>query len=152
MNVINKEFILLDTIFENRDELFKGVGSKLYDAGRITNINKFVEGIYERENLFSTYMENSIAIPHCKIKEVNEATVIIIRNSKPIIWENDEETVSIIIILAIPDENSSNIHLRILANIAQALLDDKFVSVIKNTQETQDIINELEKINSLSNS
>ena len=150
MSVINKEFILLDTAFESRDEAFKGVATKLCNAGRITDINKFVEGIYERENLMSTYMENSIAIPHCKIIEVKEATVVIIRNSKPLIWEEDE-TVSIIILLAIPDENQNNIHLRILANIAQALLDKEFVNVIRNTNDSEVIINELKKISSSSN-
>lgn len=150
MSVICKEFILLDTEYASRDEAFKGAASKLYNAGRITDINKFIEGIYEREKLISTYMENSIAIPHCKIKEVKEATVVIIRNTKPLIWEEEEETVSIIIILAIPDENSNNIHLRILANIAQALLNKEFVNVIKNTNNAEAILDELKRINGFS--
>lgn len=151
MSVISKEFILLDTEFKSRDEAFKSVALKLQKAGRITDVNKFIEGVYEREKLFSTYMENSIAIPHCKIKEVKEATVIIIRNTKPLIWGEEEESVRIIILLAIPDENSNNIHLRILANIAQALLDIEFVNVIKSTDSTEVIINELKKINSFNN-
>lgn len=150
MSVINKEFILLDTQFASRDDTFRDVASKLYNAGRITDINKFIEGIYEREKLFSTYMENNIAIPHCKIKEVKEATVIIIRNSKPLVWGEEEETVSIIILLAIPDENTNNVHLRILASIAQALLDNEFVNVIKNANDAEDIMKELKIINSLS--
>lgn len=150
MSVISKEFILLDTQFASRDDTFRDVASKLYNAGRITDINKFIEGIYEREKLFSTYMENNIAIPHCKIKEVKEATVIIIRNSKPLVWGEEEETVSIIILLAIPDENTNNVHLRILASIAQALLDNEFVNVIKNANDAEDIMKELKIINSLS--
>ena len=150
MSVLSKEFILLDTRFASRDDTFRDVASKLYNAGRITHIDKFIEGIYEREKLFSTYMENSIAIPHCKIKEVKEATVLIIRNSKPLVWGDKEESVSIIILLAIPDGITNNVHLRILANIAQALLNNEFVNVIKNTNDTEDIMNELKIINSSS--
>jgi PTS system fructose-specific IIA component len=150
MSVISDEFILLNTKFTSRDEAFKGAALKLYNAGRITDINKFIEGIYEREKLFSTYMENGIAIPHCKIKEVKEATVVIIRNSKPLVWQN-EEIANIMIILAIPAENPDNIHLRILANIAQALLNKDFVDVIKNTNNAEAIIDKFRVINSVSN-
>lgn len=147
MSVVCKEFIFLDTKFETRDEAFRSVALKLYEGGRIKETEEFVKGVYEREKLFSTYMGNNIAIPHCKSSVINEATVIIVRNSTPISWGDEDEIVNLLIILAIPGENANRVHLRILADIAQSLLNGDFVNIIKTTNSKETIINEMKNIN-----
>lgn len=147
MSVICKEFILLDTNYKSRDEAFKDVASKLFEEGRITDTDKFVKGVYEREKLFSTYMGNNTAIPHCKSSTINEATVIILRNLTLLSWGDEEEKANLLFMLAIPEDNANRVHLRILADIAQSLLNKNFVNIIKTTNSKETIINEMKNIN-----
>ena len=84
MKVIDHNFIFIDTDFQTQKELFTFLAEQVLSSKRGNDLDKIVEGFYERENEFSTAMDNYIAIPHCRNENILQATVIVVRNKTEI--------------------------------------------------------------------
>lgn len=146
MSVIEERLIFLDTNLKTRDEVFRFAAKSLQNAGRLKDVETAVKGFYEREDMFSTYMDNSVAIPHCKSDTITLASVAVIRNSFPVEWSSQDENAELFFLLVIPQEGNKE-HLRILAQLAQALLDEELVTGIKTAKTAAEIFKLLEPIN-----
>ena len=71
MNVsemVNEKLVNFGYEAKTKDDVIKGLGKMMYDAGKVNDLNKYIEGLYEREAVFSTGVGNGVAIPHCKIR------------------------------------------------------------------------------------
>jgi mannitol/fructose-specific phosphotransferase system IIA component (Ntr-type) len=72
---------------------------------------------------------------------------VMITNDKPVTWTQKEEQADIIISLMIPASNENQIHIKILAQVAQLMLDDSFVSLVRNAATSEEIFRAVEKLN-----
>lgn len=126
---------------QNRDEVFEGLGRMMYEAGKVTDLNEYVKGLYEREAEFPTGVGNGIAIPHCKSDCVKEAAFTLVKLKHPVEWESlDDLPVDYVIMLAAPN-TSDNIHLEMLSKLAASLMDDDFRNGLKDATDINQIIN-----------
>lgn len=105
-----------------------------------TNADKIFEKLYEREKLGTTAFGNGFAIPHARVEGITKARVIILMLNEGIDFNStDNSKVDVIISLLAPNDES-DIHIKLLANIA-ALLDSKiFREKIRSTETASDII------------
>lgn len=148
-NVISEEYIYLDTEIKTQDELFDFLACKMVEHGRASNIEEMKEGFYKREAEFSTAMNDGIAIPHCRVGAIVDATVIIVRNVKCIMW-SDEESVDVFFALLIPEANENQIHIKILAQVAQLIMEDSYIEIVRTSRERREIYKEMQSLNELS--
>lgn len=147
-DVIDKELIFLNTSYQNQKEIFNFIADEVIKESRGIDKEKIIEGFYEREKEYSTAINDGIAIPHCRIDEINKATVILLRNKEKIIWTENEE-IDIIFALLIPKSNENQIHIKILAQVAQLIMEDDFIKLIKDSENTDDIFSTMNIINTL---
>lgn len=76
----------------------------MYDAGKVTSYEKYLQGVKDRELEFETGMGNGIAIPHCKSDCVKEAAFTLVKLNQKIEWGSlDGEPVDYVIMLAAPN-------------------------------------------------
>lgn len=132
---------LVDFSFDARtkDDVLKGVGQMLYDAGKVNDLNTYIDGLYEREAEFSTGVGNGVAIPHCKSDCVREAAFTLVKLKNPVEWETlDGRPVDYVIMLAAPN-TSDNVHLKMLSKLAANLMDDDFRDTLKNATSVGEI-------------
>jgi len=141
MQIISKDFIYLDQHYDDRESLLKAIGENLKEAGRIQDPDRFYEELLEREAQVSTYMGNGIAIPHCKTSNINDSTVVLLRNAKPVTWNDADEQTDLVFLLSVKDDKSSeeNSHLKVLSRLAQNLMDEEFVDTIKHENDIETI-------------
>ena len=124
---------------KTKDDVLKGVGKMMYDAGKVNDLNAYMDGIYEREAEFSTGIGNGVAIPHCKRNCVREAAFTLVKLRNSVEWESlDGEPVDYVIMLAAPDI-SDNVHLKMLSALAQNLMDDDFRKSLKDAASVEEI-------------
>lgn len=147
-DVIDKELIFLNTSYQNQKEIFNFIADEVIKESRGIDKEKIIEGFYEREKEYSTAINDGIAIPHCRIDEINKATVILLRNKEKIIWTENEE-IDIIFALLIPKSNENQMHIKILAQVAQLIMEDDFIKLIKDSENTDDIFSTMNIINTL---
>lgn len=146
MEVIDKNFIFLDTEFKFQEELFVFLANRVIESKRGNDLDSIVKGFYDRENEFSTAMDEMIAIPHCRNECISQATVIVIRNKYEIEW-TEHEKVKIIFALLIPGSNENQMHIRILAQVAQLIMEEDFISVVSHANESSQIFEYMKVLN-----
>ena len=124
---------------KTKDDVLKGVGKMMYDAGKVNDLNAYMDGIYEREAEFSTGIGNGVAIPHCKRNCVREAAFTLVKLRNSVEWESlDGGPVDYVIMLAAQD-TSDNVHLKMLSALAQNLMDDDFRKSLKDAASVEEI-------------
>lgn len=122
-----------------KDDVLKGIGRMMYDAGKVNDLNQYIDGLYERESEFSTGIGNGIVIPHCKSDCVREAAFTLVKLNNPVEWETlDGRPVDYVIMLAAPN-TSDNVHLKMLSRLAANLMDDDFREGLKNASSVKEI-------------
>lgn len=146
-NVMDKDFIYLDTEFQTQNELFYFIANKMVESNRGNDADKIVEGFFQREKEFSTAMMDGIAIPHCRNDEIKKSTVIVVRNKNDIVW-TDDSNVNLFFALLIP-KVASEYHIRILAQVAQLLIEEDFISSVKKAEEVEIVYTAMQAINTL---
>ncbi len=119
--------ILTETsiISELKGTTKKAVLEELIDAIRVQNPqldrDRLMSVLLERERLGSTGIGDGIAIPHGKIKDLNQLVLSFGKSSHGVDFESmDGRPVHLFFLLVAP-ETSSGIHLRALAKIARLL-------------------------------
>lgn len=137
--MVDEKLISFGFDAKNKDDVLRGIGRMMYDAGKVEDLNQYIDGLYEREAEFSTGIGNGIAIPHCKSDCVREAAFTLVKLNNPVEWETlDGRPVDYVIMLAAPN-TSDNVHLKMLSRLAAKLMDDDFREGLKNAASMEEI-------------
>lgn len=148
LDVINQELIFLDTNFTTQGELFEFIADKSIEYKIGNDKEGIVKGFYDREQEFSTAMNQFVAIPHCRNKFIDSASVIVIRNKNEITW-TDGEIVKYFFSLLVPESNENQMHIRILAAVAQLLLEDEFIELVEKAENPCQIYEAMKDLNNV---
>ena len=101
-------------------------------------------GLYEREKLGSTSVGNGVAIPHARIKGINQPFVSVIILDNPIDFDNiDSLDVDIVVCLIVPTEETEN-HLTLLACLSEILDKISNRKKLRSARNSEEILNCLE--------
>ena len=139
-DMIDEKLVSFGFEAANKDEVLKGVGKMMYDAGKVTDLQKYIDGLYQREEEFATGMGNGVAIPHCKSDCVKDEAFTLVKLKKPVEWGSlDDQPVDYVIMLAAPN-TSDNVHLKMLSQVAANLMDDDFREGLKDATDVGQII------------
>ncbi|EGO5097298.1 PTS sugar transporter subunit IIA [Enterococcus faecalis] len=130
-SIIDKNCIQLDMKEKSKNMVIKKMAQSFVNTNRVNDLESFIQNVYEREQTEPTSIGNGIGMPHGKTDSVETPSVSIARLSEPIIWnEETAEEVTLLIMIAVPKEDSSN-HLRIISQLARNLMHDEFVDTVR---------------------
>mgnify|MGYP001090889453 CR=1 FL=1 len=139
--MIDQRLISLNLDVTNKEDAIQKICRMMYDAGKVSDYDQYLNGVKNRETEFATGMGNGIAIPHCKNDCVKEAAFTLVKLKNPVDWGSlDDEPVDYVIMLAAP-ESSDNVHLKMLSELAVSLMDDNFRESLKDAADVEQIIN-----------
>lgn len=146
-DLIDESQIALDVEARDKFEVIRRLAD-LFDGKEIISDKLgYYDAVIEREGMFATAIGMSVAIPHGKTDIVKRAAVAFGRLREPLLWDPDEnEEVSIIFLLAVPETNTENTHLVILASLARALIHDEIREAFLNAETSGDVMRVFEKI------
>ena len=127
--------------FSSKGEAFSHMAAMLERSGAVLNSDAFLEALYHRETLGSTYMGECLAVPHGKSDAVERVSAALCRCG-PFEYESCGESgeVSLLIMLAIPVSTEETEYLRTLSNLSRILMRRDFRSVIQNSGDPAEII------------
>ena len=124
--------IVPDLKATDKENVIKELVTLLKDIGEISDQEKIVEIIMEREKLGSTGIGQGIAVPHAKTDQVKQIVVAFGFSQKGVNFESlDEEPVYLIFLVLAPVE-ATGMHLKLLAKIARLLKDKVFCNSLKS--------------------
>ena len=73
--VITADFVDLELKAADRQSASRSLAERLVAAGRVTDIEGFLDDIAKRESQMPTGLEGGIGIPHCRSVHVSEPSL-----------------------------------------------------------------------------
>lgn len=125
--------ILLDVEATSKKRVFEQAGLLFEENHGIARAKVF-DSLFARERLGSTGLGEGIAIPHGRIKGLEEAVAAVFRLAEPVSFDApDGKPVAILIFLLVP-EHATQQHLEILSEVAEMLSDSGLRSSLLDSQ------------------
>lgn len=141
--MLNRETILTDMKAKDKKEVLEelvGSVSRSADVDR----KEMVKVLMERERLGSTGIGGGIAIPHGKLKTLKTLILNVGVSQRGVDFESIDNRPAHIFFLLITPEDSTSLHLKILARISKMLKNDVFKEKLLQAASSDEIFNILE--------
>jgi len=138
LDVLQKETILSD--LKSQDK--KGIIEELVTpVARIAEVNHkdLVRVLMDRERLGSTGIGGGIGIPHGKLKELESLALGFGLSRKGVDFESMDGLPTHIFFLLVTPENSTGLHLKLLARISKILKHEPFKERLLNAASSDEI-------------
>ncbi|MCK4467046.1 MAG: PTS sugar transporter subunit IIA [Desulfobacterales bacterium] len=139
LEVLDKEANLLDLKSDDK----KGVLEELVTpAARIAGVNheEVMQVLLEREQLGSTGIGGGIGIPHGKLKGLKSLVLGFGLSRKGVDFESIDGKPTHIFFLLVTPENSTGLHLKLLARISRILKNDLFKERLMQATDSVEIL------------
>lgn len=134
-----KDAMIMDLQATDKKGAIDEMVQKMYDAGRISDIETYKQGILAREAQTSTGLGDGIAMPHAKNAAVKEATVLFAKSNKGVDYEAlDGQPTFLFFMIAAP-EGANDTHLQALAALSRLLIDPDFVGKLKEAGTPEEV-------------
>lgn len=139
IDAIHKETILVD--LKSNDK--KGILEELsYPVSQITGISheELIRVLMERERLGSTGIGDGIGIPHGKLRHLDGLILGFGMSKNGVDFESIDGKPTYIFFLLFTPDNSTGLHLKLLARISRILKNDLFKKNLLKATDQNDVL------------
>ncbi len=139
------EYLDEDLVCELDDDLDKqSVLKKLVDVlkekGILQNPQEAYDALLEREKLGSTGVGEEVAIPHAKLKSIEDVIILLAISRKGVDFESlDNQPVKIFFLVLAPVKKM-NLHLKTLARISRLIKSTDFKERVLKSQSKDEVL------------
>lgn len=145
--LVRTELMELNLKATERQNVIRELTLLLEKEGCLFSEDEFLQDVFKREEMGNTAVGFGVAIPHGKSPAVKEAAIVFGRSEAGIDWEAfDGSLVHTVFLLAVPDQQASNEHLKILAMLSRALINEAFRQELSEAKTSEEILEILEKV------
>ncbi len=143
--VLHKEAILVDLKANDKKGVLEELSKPVSQIGGI-NQQDLVRVLLEREQLGSTGIGGGIGIPHGKLKNLDNLVLGFGLSRKGIDFDSMDRRPTHIFFLLVTPENSTGLHLKVLARISRLLKNDDFKEKLLQISDAEEFLNEIEQV------
>lgn len=138
--VLQPETILADMKALDKKDVLEELVDSVASVADIDR-KELVRVLMDRERLGSTGIGGGIAIPHGKLKNLQSLILGLGLSRRGVNFDSIDNRPAHIFFLLITPEDSTSLHLKILARISKMLKDDVFKEKLMNANNTNEIFN-----------
>ncbi len=120
----------LDLSADSKEAAARSLAERMAGAGRVTNLEGFLDDVAAREAQTPTGMDGGIGIPHCRSEHVTEPTLAFGRSADGVDFGAADGPADLIFLIAAP-AGADHDHLSILSGLARHLMDPAFTSALR---------------------
>ncbi|CAM4119113.1 PTS fructose transporter subunit IIABC [Lederbergia lenta] len=147
-DITNEQLIDVNLSGTTRDDVIDEMIEKLYANNVLDSKEAFKEAILNREAQSTTGIGTNIAIPHGKSNAVKRPAVVFGLQRDGVDWKSFDGTdAKIIFMIAVPEQNAGDEHLKILQMLSRKLMDDTFrndLLSVKTTEEAYQLLDTIQ--------
>jgi len=125
LEALNREAIISELVASQKNDTLKELAAPLAKAADL-DLNTLVAVLREREKLGSTGIGGGVAIPHGKLNNLTEITLGFGRSRRGVAFDSMDGKPTHIFFLLLTPENSTGLHLKMLARISRMLKQESF--------------------------
>ncbi|CAB1085167.1 PTS IIA-like nitrogen-regulatory protein PtsN [Olavius algarvensis Delta 1 endosymbiont] len=137
--VLHKEAVLADLKARNKKEILEELVAPVAEIADVPQ-EDLVKVLFERERLGSTGIGGGIGIPHGKMKDLESLVLGFGLSRKGVDFESLDGKPAHIFFLLVTPENSTGLHLKLLARISRILKNEPFKDRLLNASDSDEIL------------
>jgi mannitol/fructose-specific phosphotransferase system IIA component len=137
--MLSSDAIRLGLHANDRSQAIKLAGQLLVEIGAVDAA--YVDAMEEREGILSSYVGESFALPHgtdASRKHIRRSALAFLQFPQGVDWE--EESVRACIAIAVRSDE----HVKVMARLAEVLLDGEKAELLRSTDRPEDVLELLE--------
>ncbi len=142
--VITTELIDLDLAAGDRADATRQLAERLFKAGRVTDLDGFLDDVRAREAQMPTGLEGGIGIPHARSAHVTEPSLAFARSVPGVDFGAPDGPARLIFLIAAPEGGGSE-HMTILASLARRLVHPSFRDALASADTPQSVVALIDK-------
>jgi PTS system fructose-specific IIC component len=147
VDITNVELMNINLAGTTRDAVIDELIEKFDLQGILTSKDEYKQAILNREEQSSTGLGMNIAIPHGKSNAVKRPAVAFGIKRAGVDWNSlDGTDAKLIFMIAVPEENAGDAHLKILQMLSRKLMDEDFRNQLLNVSSKQEAMAVLEEV------
>ena len=132
--------IFLELRAEDKQGIIREMIERLGDSGLISDRERALQAVQEREAKMSTGMNNGIAIPHGKTDSVESLVVAVGLKNPGINFDSTDGSLSSIFIMTVSPASRSGPHIQFLAEVSKLLRDADAREKLRASRTVDDIL------------
>lgn len=137
--MLRREFILDELAGPGKKEALAELAGAFKNPGINLDHEEMLRVLLEREKLGSTGIGEGIAIPHGKMAGLQDVVVAFGRSRKGVDFETLDGRPAHLFFLLMAPENSSGLHLKVLAKLSKMLKDQSFRKNLLEAESRDDL-------------
>lgn len=139
-DLLDKRSISLNAAPADKKETLALAVELMAKSGKLSDVEKYREQVYAREEESTTGIGEGIAIPHGKCDAVKAPglAAMVIKNG--VEYESlDGEPVTLLFLIAAPNTRD-NVHLDVLSKLSVMLMDENFTTSLRNAKSVEEFL------------
>ena len=138
--LLSKENIFLDLKSCIKKDIIEEIIDRLFSSGMITNKEKVLLSVMEREKKMTTGMEHGIALPHGKTDAVNDLVVAIGLKKEGVDFDCIDHNPAKIFIMTVSPLSHTGPHIQFLAEVSKLLKDPNAREQLLSAKTEEEVI------------
>lgn len=137
------DLVILEMVADSREEAAAQLGAKLFEQGRVSNLEGFLKQVNSREHQMATGLPGGIGLPHARSEFVARTSIAvgITKFGHSIDFGAVDGPATVILLIATPADSFSD-HLEVLATLARSLFKENFRESLRRAHD-REVIAEL---------
>jgi len=137
--ILREQCVVADIKGKTKREIIAELVEALEKARLIEDVETVVNVVMEREKLGSTGIGNGVAVPHGKLKNINNIVCALGRSQNGVDFDAVDRGLVHIFFLVLAPEDSASLHLKVLSRITKILRDQSLRKKVIKLSNTHDI-------------
>ncbi|MDD5009979.1 MAG: PTS sugar transporter subunit IIA [Syntrophorhabdaceae bacterium] len=137
--ILLEQCVVADIKGKTKREIIAELVEALEKARLIEDVETVVNVVMEREKLGSTGIGNGVAVPHGKLKNINNIVCALGRSQNGVDFDAVDRGLVHIFFLVLAPEDSASLHLKVLSRITKILRDQSLRKKVIKLSNTHDI-------------
>ena len=137
---LNPKFICAELQSTSKEDAIKELAGLIKDCREINDFDQFLKDVFEREEMMSTGIGDTIAVPHARTDAVNKLIIAMGRSHAGVDFKSiDKKPVNLIFLLGTPAKEMGD-YLRILSYLTRVLMKEDFRQRLLDANGPEEII------------
>ena len=150
LDILSQKSVIVGLNGDSKEEVIKELVDSLEEGEAITDREKVLSSVLEREKIMSTGIGDGIAIPHGKSEAVKQLSAALGTQKRGIDFEALDGEPAYVFFLLVSPANISGPHIKALARISRLLKNEEFKKQLiaaPSSEELWSVIDSEEKRN-----
>lgn len=133
--LLNPERSTIDLSGGSKKRVLELISQIIAEGYEALDQGAIFSALIARERIGSTGVGMGVAIPHCRLAELEEPIAHLFRLESPIDYDSpDKQPVDLMFVLIVPQEATSE-HLEILASVAEKFIQEPFRNALRQAKD-----------------